>query len=35
MLTMLGGVLRYSPSREAYVLKIVGRRHGPVLKLRD
>jgi hypothetical protein len=33
-LNALGGVLRYSASRDAYVLKVVGRRWGPVLKLR-
>ena len=34
MLNALGGVLRYSASRDAYVLKLVGRRWGPVLKLK-
>jgi hypothetical protein len=29
----MSGALRYSPSRDAYVLKGVGRRIGPVFKL--
>jgi hypothetical protein len=31
----MSGALRYSPSRDAYVLKGVGRRIGPVFKLRQ
>ncbi|HEY5198285.1 MAG TPA: hypothetical protein VIJ51_14795 [Solirubrobacteraceae bacterium] len=30
----LGPLFRYSPVRDAYVLRIVGRRRGPVLKRR-
>lgn len=29
---LLRPVLRYSHSREAWVLRIVGNRHGPVLR---
>jgi hypothetical protein len=32
-LLILGPVLRHSPSRDAYVLRVVGNRGGPVLRL--
>jgi hypothetical protein len=32
-LALLGPVLRYSASRDAYLLRGVGRRYGPVLRL--
>ena len=32
-LTMLKPFFRYSRVRDAYVLRLVGRRHGPVLRL--
>ena len=32
-LLVLRPVYRYSRVRDAYVLRVVGRRHGPVLKL--
>jgi hypothetical protein len=28
-------VFRYSPGRDAYVLRLIGQRHGPVLKKKD
>jgi hypothetical protein len=31
-LTLLGPVLRYSASRDAYVLRGIGRRYGPALR---
>jgi len=31
-LTLLAPVLRYSASRDAYVLRGIGRRYGPVLR---
>jgi len=34
VLVVLAPLLRYSASRDAYVLRLVGARHGPVL-LRD
>jgi len=32
VLVLLRPLLRYSPSRDAYVLRIVGNRWGPVLR---
>jgi hypothetical protein len=32
-LTLLGPALRYSSSRDAYVLRVVGAQIGPVLRL--
>jgi hypothetical protein len=34
-LTLAGPVLRYSIRRDAYVLRVVGRRFGPVLRHRS
>jgi len=33
-ITLLRPVMRYSQSRDAFVLRVVGRRVGPVLKER-
>ncbi|MFL5844488.1 MAG: hypothetical protein ACJ762_07325 [Solirubrobacteraceae bacterium] len=34
LLTLLTPVFRYSVTRDAYVLRVIGRRRGPVLKRR-
>jgi hypothetical protein len=32
-LTLLWPLVRYSPARDAHVLRVIGHWHGPVLKL--
>jgi hypothetical protein len=34
LITLLKPVMRYSYSRDAYVLRAIGQEHGPVLKAR-
>jgi len=35
LLARLRAVFRYSASRDAYILRLVGRRFGPVWRKRD
>jgi len=32
-ITLMRPILRYSSARDAYVLRVVGREHGPVLRI--